>query len=558
MTETKIKVDIDKEKLYLIRQILVDADKNGLELPDDVISLLQQESKLLLEKIVGWENINKQETLKLTFHAKSTQEVLNFVFSTKLAPEVKLLILEQLENYKNSDFFDDYLNLIKTFSALDPTKEEVEKIISNIKIDFSKDISRFISKAKEKFSSSDILKILNPVLENREWKPTNMSIISAHISDFYEYQSKELIYDDDLLTYLSYGIEECEILELLLSNYFKSLLARRTYLTQDEIRKIMTWIKEEKELSHSISKLFASNNFLSLLLTGNFTISKVISFIEDKLKEKDFNSIIILSNVLENIPEQVIDNKETVIIDHFALAEKISAIYKKETKGIYTPPQKLYSYLEYDGNIYEFLSFVSYFSRLEREEQIDIILLLGNISDRQNISAIHSLSLQFMRLDSNIKYVFLELLSGSLSQKVNGDEGYYSVLSYLLSQLPISSTQEDKEKLQTVKEILIRDPKLITTEKWESIFENKKNICQIIDLVFSTTESYQRKNMIKLTKKEFRTCEDYLNKLHDAATSVKEEEYQELYLRYKDKIEKVDQLLGKQKKKIKKIDTVDK
>ena len=546
MMDTKIKTDINKEKLYLIRQILVDADKNGLALPDDVISLLQQESKLLLEKIVGWENINKQE-------------ILDFVFHTKRVSEDKEIILEELEKYTDSDFFSDYLEMFIAFSTLEPTREELEKMISNTKISFSKSISDFILKAKEKFSNSDILKILDPLLKNKEWNLCNITTMSNHFSDFYEYHKERIIPKEDLLIYLSWGVEEMEIINLLLSNHFASLLIE-SYFTQDEVKQIMIWIKETKKISHSIAKLFANANFRSLIVTESLSVNKVISFIEDKLKEKDFNSIIILSDVLENILKQVLDNYETEIVDHFALTARISTIYQKADNNSLLPPRKLYSYLNYDGDIYGFLSLISLFSKLEQEEQINIIYLLEQLSARQNISAIYLLILQLMQLDQNMQYIFYDLLGKNctLGQKVNSDKDYYSVVSYLFSQLSIPSTQEDKEKLQTVKEILTRDPKLTTAETWESIFENKKSICQIIDWVFLTTEPYQRENMLKLTRERFETCEDYLRMLHHVATSVKEEENQEIYLRYKDKIEKVDQLLGEEKRKIKEIDTVNK
>lgn len=51
---------MDREKLYLIRNIVIDADRHDYYLPDDVVSCLYQENTSLLKKIIDFD----QSTLK--------------------------------------------------------------------------------------------------------------------------------------------------------------------------------------------------------------------------------------------------------------------------------------------------------------------------------------------------------------------------------------------------------------------------------------------------------------------------------------------------------------
>ena len=78
---------MDREKLYLIRNIVIDADRHDYYLPDDVVSCLYQENTSLLKKIIDFD----QSTLK-----KEKQFLFNFVFQSELPSVEKEQILDHL------------------------------------------------------------------------------------------------------------------------------------------------------------------------------------------------------------------------------------------------------------------------------------------------------------------------------------------------------------------------------------------------------------------------------------------------------------------------------
>ena len=67
---------MDREKLYLIRNILVDADKEDFYLPDDVVSLLYQENTSLLQKLIEFDG----SSLSLK---REKQQLLSFVLQSE-------------------------------------------------------------------------------------------------------------------------------------------------------------------------------------------------------------------------------------------------------------------------------------------------------------------------------------------------------------------------------------------------------------------------------------------------------------------------------------------
>lgn len=67
---------MEREKLYLIRNILIDTDKEDFYLPDDVVSLLYQENTSLLKKLIEFDG----SSLSLK---REKQQLLSFVLQSE-------------------------------------------------------------------------------------------------------------------------------------------------------------------------------------------------------------------------------------------------------------------------------------------------------------------------------------------------------------------------------------------------------------------------------------------------------------------------------------------
>jgi hypothetical protein len=536
---------MDREKLYLIRNIVIDADRHDYYLPDDVVSCLYQENTSLLKKIIDFD----QSTLK-----KEKQFLFNFVFQSELPSVEKEQILDHLMDYAISNpagLVNNYTTMLTTVSNLHPTSKEMNGIIKSLKKDnnLSAVITPFVQVLRIKLNAKEILEVLRPISEEKDWDSQSIYIIPRIFFDMCPYLDERLISHDTFLQYLSWGLKEPAISYALSSKEMLSLV-RNKKMTEEDLKQIMTWIYQE-EIKNRVEMIFTSLNFRRLVDKESISVKDVLNFIEKHLEEKDSYSISILTDILLRVEDQYLTKDGVQKVDHLALTEKISSIGKKSEATIYPNPI-LYSFLKNDYSEEALLQIVKFLNSLREEQRYACRNLLQQLPQDINLSTIQELLEQFVKLDPVATSMFTDMFSmnnNRLYMILRKNKEYYSIIFYLFDHLSNPVTEEELDKLFTVGNILTTIPDLacVGEKECQKVFEDINNSRHIIDLVFSTTEEWQRRNMVSAAKENFHykniAVDSYLAFIEYASIYPPCEEKIEKFNRYSKQIEEIDQLL---------------
>lgn len=535
---------MDKEKLYLIRNIVIEADQHNLYLPDNVVSYLYKENTSLLRKLIDFSESEKK-----------MQQLLNFVFQSELSPVEKEQVLDHLMDYTNShqtELVDNYTTILTTISNLHPTTEEMKGIIKALKKDsnLSAVITPLIQVLKLKLNGQDILEVLRPIYEEKDWDSNSIHVVPRIFSNLYPYLDESLVSHEAFLQYLSWGLKETAISYTLSSKEMLSLI-RNKKITEEDLNQIMTWIYQEEEIKNRVEMIFTSLNFRRLVDKESICVKDVLNFIEKHLEEKDNYSISILADILYRVEDQYPTKDGVQKVDHLALTEKLSSI-GKESGATSSPSPILYSYLKSEYNEETLNQLVKFLNSLEENQQYACRNLLQQLPQDANLQTIQELLERYVKLDPIVRPRFVNMLSMNndrLNTILRKNKEYYSVIFYLFDYLSNPISEEELDKFFTVGNILTTVPDLACVEekKCQEVFEDVNNSRHIIDLVFSTTEEWQRRNMVSAAKENFHykniAVDSYLAFIEYASIYPPREEKIEKFNRYSKQIEEIDQLL---------------
>ena len=158
---------MDKEKLLLIKEILIYADEEKIKLlPADVVSKLLKESIDVLQALKNDESTHKPLYLEFVVKADIKDK------------ELKKQLLEEIMeigktipsyNVDKTKAFDQYVTSIMKFNTLGPTKEQLlswARKTKNEETDTQRMNSIIDQFQAHEFSNQEILSLLNPVYES--------------------------------------------------------------------------------------------------------------------------------------------------------------------------------------------------------------------------------------------------------------------------------------------------------------------------------------------------------------------------------------------------------
>lgn len=537
---------MDREKLYLIRNILVDADKEDFYLPDDVVSLLYQENTSLLKKIIEFDG----SSLSLK---REKQQLLSFVLQSEFFPVEKEQALDHLMDYVVANpekLVDNYIRTLVHLSHLHPNEKELSGFIEALKKDSNLSIAPLIQALKIELNDKEILNVLRPIYEGNEWRSDAIYIFPQYFSNMYPYLDKKLVPRDNFLRYLSWSLKEDDISYVLSSEEMLSLIKKQR-VTNEDLDQIMNWLYQEKEIKHKIKILFTSSNFSRLVNQEKISVKEVMDFIQEHLKKKDYDSISILTDILYRVDEHYLTKDGTEKELHLTLTKKIASI-SKESGSRPLPSLILYDFFNHGYQEETLFKTIKFLNNLREEQRYACRKLLQQLPRNVSLATIQELLERFVQLDPTAASMFLQMFSlnnDRLYTMLITNKEYYSVIFYLFDHLSNPITDEEIDKLLTVANILTTTPDLacVSKEKCQKVFEDVENSRHIIDLVFRTTEEWQRDNMVLAAEENFHYrhigVDSYLTFMEYSSIYPPREEKKEKFNRYTKQIEEIDQLL---------------
>ena len=549
---------MDREKLYLIRNIIIEADKEDFYLPDDVVSLLYQENTSLLQKLIEFDG----SSLSLK---RKKQQLLSFVLQSEFYPLEKEQALNHLMDYivaNPEKLVDNYIATLVQLSHLHPKEKELSGFIEAQKKDndLFTVIAPLIQALKIKLKDKEILNVLRPILEENKCSSSAIYIFSQYFSNMYPYLDKELVPRDDFLRYLSWSLKEEDISYVLSSEVMLSLMKKQR-ITKEDLDQIMNLLYHEKEIKHKIKLLFTSGNFRQLIDQEKINIKEVMDFIQEHIKKKDYDSISILVDILSRVDEDYLTKDGTDKGLHLALTKKVVSV-NKEAGSRFLLSLILYDFFNYGYQEETLFKTIQFLNSLREKQRYACKKLLQQLPRNVSLTAIQELLERFVQLDPAASSMFLQMFSlnnDRLYTILMMNKEYYSVIFDLFDHLSNPVSDEEIDKLLTVANILTTVPDLacVSDKKCQKVFEDVETSRHIIDLVFKTTEEWQRENMILAAEANFHYknigVESYLTLIEYASIYPQREEKQEKINCYSKQIEEIDQLLKRKEENYPKV-----
>lgn len=545
---------MDREKLYLIRNIIMEADKEDFYLPDDVVSLLYQENTSLLQKLIEFDG----SSLSLK---REKQQLLSFVLQSEFFPVEKEQALDHLMDYVVANpekLVDNYIRTLVQLSHLHPNEKELSGFIeAQKKANYLFTvIVPLIQALKIELNDKEILNVLRPIHEENEWRSNAIYIFPQYFSNMYPYLDKKLVPRDNFLRYLSWSLKEEDISYVLSSEEMLSLIKMQK-VTKEDLDQIMNWLYQEKEIKHKIEILFTSSNFSRLVNQEKISVKEVMDFVQEHIKKKDYNSVFILVDVLSRIDEHYLTKDGTKKGLHLTLAKKIASI-SKESDSRPLPLLILYDFFNHGYQEEALFQTIKFLNSLREEQRHACRKLLQQLPRNVSLTTIQELLERFAQLDPTAASIFLQIFNlnkDRLYTILVTNKEYYSVIFYLFDHLSNPITDEEIDKLLTAANILTTTPDLacVGEKECQKVFEDVNNSRHIIDLVFKTTEEWQQDNMVLAAEENFHYrnigVDSYLTFIEYSSIYPPREEKVEKFNRYTKQIEEIDKLLMEKEEK---------
>lgn len=554
---------MDKEKLLLIKEILIYADEEKIKLlPADVVSKLLKESIDILQVLKNDESEHKP--LYLEFVVKT--DIKDKELKKQLLEEI-MEIGKTITSYDEdkTKFFNQYVTSIMKFNTLGPSKEQLlswAKKTKNSGEDNPSRMNKIIDEFQaHEFSNQEILSVCQSYLSS-DIGITYVSITLLNIylvlsnEDTYQWLKEKEISRENFLKYLSWAIEKSEISSLLDEDKFFSL-----EINAEEVDQLLTKMKNQKSPNLDLEEILLNDNFQSLVCCQNINISSFLEFIQEIEEKEDHLSLEVFNALISEYWNEIYE--ETNLHDNswpiIELSQKLASTIRKVPEKY---PENLITIID-DENFVQLLGreedlknsqtqLIHLCEFLSQQDEMNLDLLIkileySNISGSMNsISDLISFFKQFVQLDySLIESLHQSITSSNVKYISYNNEQIYQVYPYLIGKLSDPVTKLEEKQLETALSVLDH-AKYGETDKL-NIYRG------VIDLIFETRYNWQRQNIIDVAS------EDYPSNLNKDAylsgifymSKMKERDKNEIpaeffapsYELYQKQIDEVDNLL---------------
>lgn len=507
---------MDKEKLLLIKEILIYADKKRIKLPADVVSKLLKESIDVLQALKNDESEHKPLYL-------------DFVLSTRIKEEnlKKQLLDEIMEMGKQIPSYNEdkvkklnqYVTSIIKFNQLSPTKDQLFAYTRTMKNKNKNENQLMIDIINQlhgyECSNQEILSLLEPVCDPDRNESSNLLYVNSILSNgnIDVLLEEKKITHETLLKYLSWTIENREIASLLDDKNF-CLLA----INAEEFDQILMQLQKPPFLELE-TQILLDRNFQNLVCTKNINISSFLEFVQEIEEKEDRLPLQVFDRFLSDNWNEIFE-KATIMDNSLSIIE----LSKKMVSIIRKAPEEKHDKLICILNEYGLLKllkkeedikkvldnqWIPLFESLAQQQNpafsiqntkntfLMNILLHSNISESMNsIDELISFFNQFLQLEfflagdlyqsitsENIKYIFYD------------DTRIYRLYPYLIGKLSNPVTTLEKKKLDTALSVLNH-----TEYSGNDALEIHR---EIIDLIFKTRFNWQRRNIVDVMGEDY-------------------------------------------------------
>ncbi|HIT22592.1 MAG TPA: hypothetical protein IAB56_06490 [Candidatus Scybalousia intestinigallinarum] len=507
---------MDKEKLLLIKEILIYADKKRIKLPADVVSKLLKESIDVLQALTNDESEHKPLYL-------------DFVLSTRIKEEsIKKQLLDeimemgkQIPSYNEDKVkqLNQYVTSIVKFNQLAPTKDQLFAYTRTMKNKNKNENQLMIDIINQlhgyECSNQEILSLLEPVCDPDRNESSNLLYVNSILSNgnIDVLLEEKKITHETLLKYLSWTIENEKIASLLDDKDFCSLT-----ISTDEFDQILTQLQKSPFLNME-TQLFLYENFQKLVLDKKLDISSFLEFTQELEEKRDLLPLRVFYALLSDDWRDFYDAVTISDVSPFMIefSKKIaSAIRKAPSKK-----QKelidvlgesgLVQLLKEEKDLTNALDnqLIPLFESLAEQHDPDF-----SIQNTKNTFLIDILTWTYIAesmnsMDELISFFnhFLQLelfLAGDLYQSIISpnikyifydDAQIYRLYPYLIGKLSNPVTKLEKKKLDTALSIL-NHTKYGGNDALDIYRE-------IIDRIFETRFNWQRRNIVDVMGEDY-------------------------------------------------------
>ena len=215
---------MEKEKLSLIREFLINTEDETLALPDNIVSELLKEDKETLKLLVNDPSHYKQESIDFILNANTlTSREKRQVLIQLIGMERDLFIINPVIDDTN---FSQYKGLLIDFCKLAPQSDDVFEFIEKAKkVNEPIYLRRVINGMKKlSIANTDIQALLKKILEQyfvRTLTLERIESVENNLNFFHLIKSKK-ISSQDCSEYLSWILYSGAVAELLKNESLQS------------------------------------------------------------------------------------------------------------------------------------------------------------------------------------------------------------------------------------------------------------------------------------------------------------------------------------------------
>lgn len=504
---------MNKEKLLLIKEILIYADKEKIKLlPVDVVSKLLKESIDVLQALKNDESTHKPLYLEFVVKADIKDK------------ELKKQLLEEIMeigktipsyNVDKTKAFDQYVTSIMKFNTLGPTKKQLlswARKTKNEETDTQRMNSIIDEFQAHEFSNQEILSLLNPVYESDNHAFSNLPYINSILSnsDTDKWIEDNGISHQNFLNYLSWAVESREVASLLDDGNFKSLVMGN--------EKIAQFLKKVKNQNTPIiqleTQIVSDRDFYELVCNKSINLSIFFDFLDELEKTDDLLSLQVFEQFLSRdwnaISEEItmMDKSWSIIELSKKLASRIREVPEEKQEELinllnedgFTQLLEKEVRLTYGLNQFVHLfDILSRYSTLRPKQTASFIHILKDSNILASISSIDELICFFNKLLWLETSLTVDLEQSITSPHLNymfyDDKQIYQVYPYLIEKLSTPVTKLEKKQLETALSVLNH-----TTYGRKNAFKINQ---EIIDCIFETRFNWQRQNIIDVAVEDY-------------------------------------------------------
>lgn len=503
---------MNKEKLLLIKEILIYADKEKIKLlPVDVVSKLLKESIDVLQALKNDESTHKPLYLEFVVKADIKDK------------ELKKQLLEEIMeigktvpsyNVDKTKAFDQYVTSIMKFNTLGPTKKQLlswARKTKNEETDTQRMNSIIDEFQAHEFSNQEILSLLNPVYESDNHAFSNLLYINSILSnsDTDKWIEDNGISHQNFLNYLSWAVESREVASLLDDGNFKSLVMGN--------EKIAQFLKKVKNQNTPIiqleTQIVSDRDFYELVCNKSINLSIFFDFLDELEKTDDLLSLQVFEQFLSRdwnaISEEItmMDKSWSIIELSKKLASRIREVPEEKQEELinllnedgFTQLLEKEVRLTYGLNQFVHLfDILSRYSTLRPKQTASFIHILKDSNILASLSSIDELICffnKFLWLEASITLDLEQsITSPHLSYMFYDDKQIYQVYPYLIEKLSTPVTKLEKKQLETALSALNH-----TTYGRNALKINQ----EVIDCIFETRHNWQRQNIIDVVVEDY-------------------------------------------------------